>query len=179
MWRNADNCNSTWAIFQSRVRSMGIWIKYLTHTSTGSKMSKSLKNFQTIQDALATTYTARNMRIVFLMGRWNDGVEISPDMRKQADNWESTIDVSPPVVIPLNMADPRRISSQTPRPSSPRPAPPPKASRTCPWTTARQTRLSSSWGRPRRTSMRPCATRSIPPARCRSSCASSATPTST
>lgn len=58
-------------------------------------MSKSLKNFQTIQDALATTYTARNMRIVFLMGRWNDGVEISPDMRKQADNWESTVDVSP------------------------------------------------------------------------------------
>lgn len=60
----------------------------------GSKMSKSLKNFQTIQDALATTYTARNMRVVFLMGRWNDGVEISPDMRKQADNWESTVDVS-------------------------------------------------------------------------------------
>jgi cysteinyl-tRNA synthetase len=59
----------------------------------GSKMSKSLKNFQTIQDALATTYTARNMRIVFLMGRWNDGVEISQDMRKQADSWESTIDV--------------------------------------------------------------------------------------
>jgi cysteinyl-tRNA synthetase len=60
----------------------------------GSKMSKSLKNFQTIQDALATTYTARNMRIVFLMGRWNDGVEISQDMRKQADSWESTVDVS-------------------------------------------------------------------------------------
>lgn len=57
-------------------------------------MSKSLKNFQTIQDALATTYTARNMRIVFLMGRWNDGVEISPDMRKQADSWETTLDVS-------------------------------------------------------------------------------------
>lgn len=61
---------------------------------SGSKMSKSLKNFQTIQDALGTTYTARNMRIVFLMGRWNDGVEISPDMRKQADSWETTLDVS-------------------------------------------------------------------------------------
>lgn len=55
-------------------------------------MSKSLKNFQTIQDALASTYTARNMRIVFLLSRWNDGVEISPDMRKQADNWETTLD---------------------------------------------------------------------------------------
>ncbi|KAK4118804.1 hypothetical protein N657DRAFT_582923 [Parathielavia appendiculata] len=72
------------------------WVNYFLHMGhlsiAGSKMSKSLKNFQTIQDALSTTYTARNMRIVFLMGRWNDGVEISPDMRKQADNWESTVD---------------------------------------------------------------------------------------
>lgn len=67
----------------------------------GSKMSKSLKNFQTIHDALATTYTARNMRIVFLMGRWNDGVEISPDMRKQADSWETTLDVCYPFPTPL------------------------------------------------------------------------------
>ncbi|KAK3332790.1 tRNA synthetases class I (C) catalytic domain-containing protein [Cercophora scortea] len=72
------------------------WVKYFLHMGhlsiAGSKMSKSLKNFQTIQDALATTYTARNMRIVFLMGKWNDGVEISLDMRKQADNWETTLD---------------------------------------------------------------------------------------
>lgn len=72
------------------------WVRYFLHMGhlsiAGSKMSKSLKNFQTIQDALATTYTARNMRIVFLMGRWNDGVEISPDMRKQADSWETAID---------------------------------------------------------------------------------------
>ncbi|KAK4149525.1 tRNA synthetases class I (C) catalytic domain-containing protein [Chaetomidium leptoderma] len=72
------------------------WVNYFLHMGhlsiSGSKMSKSLKNFQTIQDALATTYTARNMRVVFLMGRWNDGVEISPDMRKQADSWESTVD---------------------------------------------------------------------------------------
>ncbi|RDA90217.1 hypothetical protein CP533_1077 [Ophiocordyceps camponoti-saundersi (nom. inval.)] len=71
------------------------WVNYFLHMGhlsiSGSKMSKSLKNFQTIQDALSTTYTARSMRIVFLMGKWNDGVEISPDMRAQADNWESTI----------------------------------------------------------------------------------------
>lgn len=72
------------------------WVNYFLHMGhlsiSGSKMSKSLKNFQTIQDALATTYTARNMRIVFLLGRWNDGCEISPDMRKQADGWETTVD---------------------------------------------------------------------------------------
>lgn len=71
------------------------WVNYFLHMGhlsiSGSKMSKSLKNFQTIQDALATSYTARSMRIVFLMGKWNDGVEISPDMRAQADNWEATI----------------------------------------------------------------------------------------
>ena len=74
------------------------WVNYFLHMGhlsiSGSKMSKSLKNFQTIQDALTTNYTARSMRVVFLMGKWNDGVEISPDMRAQADNWETTISVS-------------------------------------------------------------------------------------
>lgn len=74
------------------------WVRYFLHTGhlhiAGSKMSKSLKNFQTIQDALATTFNARRMRIVFLMGKWNDGVEISPDMITQADSWEATISVS-------------------------------------------------------------------------------------
>ncbi|KAI2621758.1 tRNA synthetases class I (C) catalytic domain-containing protein [Hypoxylon sp. NC1633] len=71
------------------------WVNYFLHMGhlsiSGSKMSKSLKNFQTIKDALASTYTARSMRIVFLLGRWNDGVEISPDMRTQADSWESAV----------------------------------------------------------------------------------------
>lgn len=73
------------------------WVRYFLHTGhlhiSGSKMSKSLKNFQTIQDALATTFNARRMRIVFLMGKWFDGVEISADMITQADSWESTISV--------------------------------------------------------------------------------------
>ncbi|TLS30253.1 hypothetical protein PpBr36_03238 [Pyricularia pennisetigena] len=71
------------------------WVKYFLHMGhlsiSGSKMSKSLKNFQTIKDALATTYSARNLRIVFMMGRWNEGVEISPELRVQADSWENTV----------------------------------------------------------------------------------------
>ncbi|MBE3111913.1 MAG: hypothetical protein IMZ46_15650 [Acidobacteria bacterium] len=74
------------------------WVRYFLHMGhlsiAGSKMSKSLKNFQTIQDALATNYTSRSMRIVFLLGKWHDGVEISPDMRSHADGWESTVNVS-------------------------------------------------------------------------------------
>ncbi|KIH94704.1 cysteinyl-tRNA synthetase [Sporothrix brasiliensis 5110] len=72
------------------------WVRYFFHMGhlsiAGSKMSKSLKNFQTIQDALATGYTARSMRIVFMLSRWNDGLEISPDMRKQASSFENTLD---------------------------------------------------------------------------------------
>lgn len=98
------------------------WVNYFLHMGhlsiSGSKMSKSLKNFQTIQDALATTYTARGMRIVFLLGRWSEGVEISPDMRLQAENWESTITVclcNFLVIIPSLTC--YRTSSSIPNPS--------------------------------------------------------------
>lgn len=74
------------------------WVKYFMHMGhlsiSGSKMSKSLKNFQTIRDALKTDYTPRSMRIVFLLGKWNDGVEVSPSMRSMANSWESSINVS-------------------------------------------------------------------------------------
>ena len=77
------------------------WVNYFLHMGhlsiAGSKMSKSLKNFQTIKDALKMDYTPRGMRVVFLLGRWNDGVEISPDMRTMAEVWESTINVSVPM----------------------------------------------------------------------------------
>ncbi|KAF4974712.1 hypothetical protein FZEAL_8421 [Fusarium zealandicum] len=83
------------AYFCDHSKGEHTWVNYFLHMGhlsiSGSKMSKSLKNFQTIQDALATNYSSRGMRIVFLMGRWSDGVEISPDMRLQADNWEATI----------------------------------------------------------------------------------------
>lgn len=94
------------------------WVNYFLHMGhlsiSGSKMSKSLKNFQTIKDALASTYTARSMRIVFLLGRWNDGVEISPDMRTQADTWEATVNVSCIITIfNYQGADNIRTSSRT------------------------------------------------------------------
>jgi cysteinyl-tRNA synthetase len=74
------------------------WVRNFLHIGhlhiAGSKMSKSLKNFQTIKDALATAFSARSMRVVFLMGKWNDGIEISPDMITQAASWETAISVS-------------------------------------------------------------------------------------
>ena len=75
-----------------------IWVNYFMHMGhlsiSGSKMSKSLKNFQTIQDALKTDFTPRGMRIVFLLSRWNQGIEVSPDMKTMAEVWESSLNVS-------------------------------------------------------------------------------------
>uniref|UniRef100_A0A0N5AZC4 cysteine--tRNA ligase n=1 Tax=Syphacia muris TaxID=451379 RepID=A0A0N5AZC4_9BILA len=51
------------------------WVNYFLHCGTlriaGLKMSKSLKNFVTIQEALKK-YTARQLRILFLMHNWSD-----------------------------------------------------------------------------------------------------------
>lgn len=55
-------------------------------------MSKSLKNFITIREALARgDWNARSLRIIFLLGGWHDGIEITDDMRKQGTSWESYV----------------------------------------------------------------------------------------
>lgn len=51
------------------------WVNYFLHCGTlriqGMKMSKSLKNFITIRQALKE-YTARQLRLLFLMHNWAD-----------------------------------------------------------------------------------------------------------
>ena len=73
------------------------WINYFLHMGhlsiSGSKMSKSLKNFVTIRQALETgEWTPRRLRAVFMMGGWAGGIEITPEMRKAVESWEGTID---------------------------------------------------------------------------------------
>jgi cysteinyl-tRNA synthetase len=59
---------------------------------SGSKMSKSLKNFTTIREALGRgDWNARSLRIIFLLGGWHDGIEITDDMRKGGSSWESYV----------------------------------------------------------------------------------------
>jgi cysteinyl-tRNA synthetase len=72
------------------------WVNYFLHMGhlsiSGSKMSKSLKNFITIREAIARgDWTARGLRIVFLLGGWHDGIEITDDMRKGASSFESYV----------------------------------------------------------------------------------------
>ncbi|VDN57754.1 unnamed protein product [Dracunculus medinensis] len=69
------------------------WVNYFLHCGTlriaGMKMSKSLKNFITIREALKT-YTARQLRILFLMHNWNDVLDYSTSTMEGALHFEKT-----------------------------------------------------------------------------------------
>ncbi|KAF7985093.1 hypothetical protein HWV62_8979 [Athelia sp. TMB] len=58
----------------------GTWVNYFLHTGhlhiEGSKMSKSLKNFITI-DEILQRYTARQLRLAFLTQLWNTKVDFA------------------------------------------------------------------------------------------------------
>lgn len=75
------------------------WVNYFMHMGhlsiQGSKMSKSLKNFTTIREALGKgDWTPRGLRIVFLLGGWKEGVEITDDLVKAGNAWEDKVNVS-------------------------------------------------------------------------------------
>jgi cysteinyl-tRNA synthetase len=67
------------------------WVKYFLHsghlTIAGCKMSKSLKNFVSIQDALAK-YTARQLRLAFLLHAWRDTLDYSQNTMEVALQYE-------------------------------------------------------------------------------------------
>uniref|UniRef100_A0A914CL90 Cysteine--tRNA ligase, cytoplasmic n=1 Tax=Acrobeloides nanus TaxID=290746 RepID=A0A914CL90_9BILA len=67
------------------------WVNYFLHAGTlkiaGLKMSKSLKNFITIRQALET-YTARQLRILFLMHTWSEILDYSDQAMEQALQFE-------------------------------------------------------------------------------------------
>src|SRR4051794_13515623 len=63
----------------------------------GQKMSKSLKNFTSIREALTPgedgtpAWTSRMVRIVLLLGSWKDGVEITEGLVNIANGWEEKV----------------------------------------------------------------------------------------
>lgn len=79
------------------------WVNYFMHMGhlsiQGSKMSKSLKNFITIREALAKgTWTPRGLRIVFLLGNWADPIEITEELVKSMSAWEDKLNVSSNII---------------------------------------------------------------------------------
>lgn len=86
------------AYWQDKDHRHGQWVNYFLHMGhlsiQGSKMSKSLKNFTTIRDALGRDdWTPRGLRIVFLSGGWREGIEITEDTVKAGSSWEDKLDV--------------------------------------------------------------------------------------
>lgn len=73
------------------------WVKYFLHsghlTIAGCKMSKSLKNFVSIQDALSK-YSARQLRFAFLLHSWRDTLDYSQNTMESALQIEKLFNVS-------------------------------------------------------------------------------------
>ncbi|XP_074086922.1 cysteine--tRNA ligase, cytoplasmic isoform X2 [Macrotis lagotis] len=67
------------------------WVRYFLHTGhltiAGCKMSKSLKNFITIKDALEK-HSARQLRLAFLMHSWKDTLDYSSNTMESAIQYE-------------------------------------------------------------------------------------------
>ncbi|XP_043497028.1 cysteine--tRNA ligase, cytoplasmic [Polistes fuscatus] len=67
------------------------WVRYFLHsghlTIAGCKMSKSLKNFITIQDALKK-HSARQLRLAFLLHSWKDTLDYSENTMHMAIQYE-------------------------------------------------------------------------------------------
>ncbi|KAF0301106.1 Cysteine--tRNA ligase, cytoplasmic [Amphibalanus amphitrite] len=70
------------------------WVRYFLHsghlTIAGCKMSKSLKNFVTIKEALKR-HSARQLRLVFLMHAWKDTLDYSEQTMDVAKNFEKAV----------------------------------------------------------------------------------------
>ncbi|KAJ2796112.1 cysteinyl-tRNA synthetase, partial [Coemansia helicoidea] len=70
------------------------WVNYFLHTGhlhiAGRKMSKSLKNFITIKDALKK-YSARQLRTLFLLTGWSSGINFSDTGMDEAIAIEKTL----------------------------------------------------------------------------------------
>ncbi|KAG1664725.1 Cysteine--tRNA ligase, cytoplasmic [Nymphon striatum] len=70
------------------------WVRYFLHTGhltiAGCKMSKSLKNFITIKEALEK-HNSRQLRLVFLSHSWKDTMDYSSDTMADALQFEKHV----------------------------------------------------------------------------------------
>lgn len=91
------------------------WVKYFLHTGhltiSGCKMSKSLKNFVTIQQALKKN-SATQLRLAFLLHSWKDTLDYSENTMEMAVQFEKCLSE-----FFLNIKDLTRIG-ESDKPSS-------------------------------------------------------------
>jgi len=72
------------------------WVNYFLHTGhlsiEGQKMSKSLKNFITIRDALSK-YSARQLRLAFLTTAWDGPMDFKEEVMEEMKSLEEKFSV--------------------------------------------------------------------------------------
>ncbi|KAJ8099768.1 tRNA synthetases class I (C) catalytic domain-containing protein [Lipomyces tetrasporus] len=70
------------------------WVNYFLHPGhlhiEGLKMSKSLKNFITIRDAL-NKYSVRQLRLAFALTQWNNSLDFKEGLIKEVKTFETTL----------------------------------------------------------------------------------------
>jgi len=70
------------------------WVNYFLHTGhltiSGCKMSKSLKNFISIREALQN-HSARQLRLLFLLQSWKDTLDYSDETMTEALGYEKLV----------------------------------------------------------------------------------------
>lgn len=70
------------------------WVNYFMHNGhlhiQGQKMSKSLKNFITIEDAL-NDFSARQLRLVFALSYWEKPIDFKDSLISEVKSFESSI----------------------------------------------------------------------------------------
>ena len=86
-WHDAadelENCHHQWVNYFLQMGHLSI---------QGLKMSKSLKNFITVKEALSKgEWTARGLRIIFLLTGWKESMEITASLIKSGQAWEYKI----------------------------------------------------------------------------------------
>ncbi|PVH20991.1 hypothetical protein CXQ85_004507 [Candidozyma haemuli] len=90
------------------------WINYFMHNGhlhiQGQKMSKSLKNFITIEEALQT-YTSRQLRLVFAFGNWDKPIDFKDSLINEVKAYESTLSKFFTTVRALNTDYKHAVSS--------------------------------------------------------------------
>lgn len=68
------------------------WVNYFLHTGhlhiEGQKMSKSLKNFITVQESLRT-YSSRQLRLAFCLTQWNSQMDFKESLIQEVRGLES------------------------------------------------------------------------------------------
>jgi cysteinyl-tRNA synthetase len=71
------------------------WVNYFLHTGhlhiEGQKMSKSLKNFITIDEALEK-YSSRELRLCFALVQWNNSLDFKESLLNETKSVSSTLD---------------------------------------------------------------------------------------